>query len=853
MGDGIGAERWVGNAAGARAIVYGTRNRRRWRAPPDFRPAMLAFLTAAALAVQLPTARDTVVPPDAAARDVRGARATGAVAGASTDSLARAAALDRLLARAAARNRNAPRSLRGYQADVLTEIGFVLRREDGTEGAGAVEQLASRARWARPGALDQQVVGYRSQSLGPNLSALTFLDRPWIVPTLYGNRLQLFFGRDTTARGEKRRERMRRRRERRDEPPLLAVHPLADDRAAVYTFAGGDTVATIRVNGRTLPIVRVRVEPRADLARRTLVFRGELDLDATRHELVRMRGQFLTVTPDRRRSLLDRVWRLAVEPLAFVELENQEIAGRYWIPARQRIELQVASPAAGDSRSVLRLQSRFREVELDVDDALAAAERAAERERALRAARVAAGEAAADAPIGAVPDTAAAAHADTLAAAPFTLALAPRDSLAAFDAWTQPLGAVTAAAQATDFDDVAPDRYRSTGAPRLEFGVERVSDLVHVNRVEGLYTGGGVRYRFRDRAPGLSLLATGGVAWNERAVRGRVTATLARRRWQAATTVGRRLDLTNDFRIAFDSGSSVNALLFSVDDYDYVDRRLATASLTRAFGSIPSVVVGGAARPRLLLTVGGGVVNDRAVAASLTRGLVRGDSGFRANRGVDEGTYLQSTAQLTWDPQGNAEFVRPGFGSFVRWERGRGDLDYDRLEARVATRRIRGPWTLAARADAGLLLGDAPPAQQLFELGGSARLPGYDYKQFAGDRAAVLAGLGMYTLPLWRAPIPLSIRSRRFVLPSPSPALSVGLQSGWTRLTTDGARAAARRLGVRTDDAGALVPIATATDGVRTTVDVGVRFFGGAIGVVLARAVDRRDGWRALLTAGVDW
>ena len=50
--------------------------------------------------------------------------------------------------------------------------------------------------------------------------------------------------------------------------------------------------------------------------------------------------------------------------------------------------------------------------------------------------------------------------------------------------------------------------------------------------------------------------------------------------WWPSARLGRSLDITNDFREPFDSGSTLGAL-FSVDDYDYVDRHVALAGLTR--------------------------------------------------------------------------------------------------------------------------------------------------------------------------------------------------------------------------------------------------------------------------------
>ncbi len=736
------------------------------------------------------------------------------------------AALARFIDRAAERNRYAPRDLRGYRAAVTSEIGVLTRREDGTEAVASVEQMASTARWTRPGTLDQRVIGYRAQSIGPGLSALSFVERPWIVPTLYGNRIALFFGQDTSELGVARRERARRQRAASNEEPVLAVHPLAEDRDRVYRFTGGDTVATIRVQGRVLPIVRVRVEPQRDLTGRVFVFRGEIDVDAARHQIVRMRGQFLVVNEEV--SILGRIRRAIAEPLAFVELENQELEERYWLPASQRVELQVATPTAGDGRAVIRVTSRFRDYALDIDRTLAVSEPGAADSLA-------------------APDAAAvaAALADTLIPPRVSLRLAPRDTLDAYRDWELPIGAATAAVSSDDFDDVAPDRLRPTGAPRWDVAVERASDLIRFNRIEGLFTGAGVTYRLRDRFPGLTLAANGGWAWSERTPRGRIQATLERGPWTHVALAGRRLDLTNDFRVAFDSGSSVAALFFTSDDYDYVDRRLATVQTRRRFG------LGRRWEARLL----GGLVADRAARAALDYGIFRGDSAFRPNRGVDEGDYGQVVAELLLNPNAAAEFLRPGLGAVLRWEVGRGGLDYSRTDVRVTARRYAGDWTFAARGDAGAVFGATLPAQQLFELGGSARLSGYDYKEFVGDRAAIVAGEAMWTSPFLRAPIVVSLPFvRRLVLPGASPALSVGAQSGWTSLTSAGGRAAALRLGTRVDPMlGTVVPVSRETDGVRTTVEARLRFFGGAIGVGVARAVDRGAPWRFVGGAGVVW
>jgi hypothetical protein len=163
-------------------------------------------------------------------------------------------------------------------------------------------------------------------------------------------------------------------------------------------------------------------------------------------------------------------------------------------------------------------------------------------------------------------------------------------------------------------------------------------------------------------------------------------------------------------------------------------------------------------------------------------------------------------------------------------------------------RQNRGAFTIAGRADAGILLGNEPPPQQLFELGAGQNLPGYGNKEFAGTEAIIVRTLGMYRLPLLRAPWRVS----RWVLPSPSPALAVGLQGAWTEIRGAGGERALRALGVRvvagrlpTDSV--LVPVAHPTDGLRTTISGGLRFFGGSLGVSLARPLDRKASWKVVL------
>jgi hypothetical protein len=76
--------------------------------------------------------------------------------------------------------------------------------------------------------------------------------------------------------------------------------------------------------------------------------------------------------------------------------------------------------------------------------------------------------------------------------------------------------------------------------------------------------------------------------------------------------------------------------------------------------------------------------------------------------------------------------------------------------------------------------------------------------------------------------------------PGWNPGVSVGVQSGWA----DASDAAARRAVAALTPAGSARP----TDGVRTSVVAGLRFFGGSALVGAARPVDRHGAWRAVVS-----
>jgi hypothetical protein len=200
-------------------------------------------------------------------------------------------------------------------------------------------------------------------------------------------------------------------------------------------------------------------------------------------------------------------------------------------------------------------------------------------------------------------------------------------------------------------------------------------------------------------------------------------------------------------------------------------------------------------------------------------------------------------------------YLEPGIGLITSYEIARGQLHWQRAEITLAARRGVGDVTIAGRAQGGVVLGRTLPPQELFEIGGESALPGYGYKQFAGDRAATAGVLASYTFPLLRRPWRLV---RSLIVPGLSPGIAAGVQSGWTEASSAAARSAIRELdpSVTSDCALQIAcppPLSTPTNGMRATVDARLTFFGGLVGIGVARAVDRAAPWRLAFRFGQEY
>ncbi len=737
------------------------------------------------------------------------------------DPALRSRALHDLVAQAAEHNRSAPASLHEYRAQVESEIAVLARRADGEEGAISLEQSQNEIRWQRGGDFSQHMTGYRARQAGPTLSALAVLRTAWGIPMLYGNEFGGFFGGHGPEGGTDGAAASRIRARDASTYGAVAVHPFGPEGERVYTFSGGDTVVTIRTERRAIPVVRVLVEPRRDQeVWPVVVFRGEIDLDADRGEIVRLRGQFVTLDkhgPQQKRLLI-----LPVSVMAYVDLESVEIDGRYWLPSYQRIETHVNVRGLAEGRSVFRIVSRFRGHEVKGDGGRRTEETSAGLLRAEAA--------------------------EAQGAPRHRLTMASTDSLARPHEWWRPLGEATGALRGDDFADAASESLTSRAAPRLTWQAQRLADVLRFNRVEGWGTGATAVFTPGAAAPNMTLRANTTWAWAERTLRGNVEG--IRRAedgdWRAGLRMGRTLEITNDFTAPRDSGGALVAALTGVDDYDYVDRSSATLWLDVTVIPRQAIV-------RLEL----GAASDRGASARLTTGLVRGVAPFRPNRGVDAGSYVRSAVVAEWNPAVNAAGLATGIGAMLRSELAVGTLDWHRTTLRVNARADAGTMAYALRVDAGLLTSRQAPPQQLLELGGGPAFPGYAYKEFAGDRALAAHARALYRLPILRSPLRLLGCT---CLSSPAPELALTLHGASLAASSNSTRAAIARLGSVGDAVGAApapmgsgVPSSRSTGRVRSSVELGLRFFGGAATLAVARPLDSGAGWRTIALLGQAW
>jgi hypothetical protein len=362
---------------------------------------------------------------------------------------------------------------------------------------------------------------------------------------------------------------------------------------------------------------------------------------------------------------------------------------------------------------------------------------------------------------------------------------------------------------------------RPGGAPQWRWQARSFSDFLRYDRVEGLYTGLAGLYDFRDAAPGVSVRGILGYAWFERAAKGGIEATVVRGPWVTSLVAERQLASTNAFQSNVSGAGNFLGGLFGSEDFDWVDRRFAAFGITRELGTSHSSA--------MRLEVGYGT--DNGFPNELTHGLIAG--AFRPNQPVDAGSYTRSGVSLEVGRNVLNSPISSGLGYTLSYQRGDGTLNWQKTELQSLAQKMVGRFVFAARVDAAYVAGSNIPSQQVVEIGGVEGLPGYSYKQFAGNEAVIARSTVVWLLPYLAAPIHIG----SIVIPGVSPQPQIGLFTGITAATAQ-AQPVLNRLGWVT------------TDGWRSTLDLRMRFFGGTFSVGAARAIDHNGGWMLVIGVG---
>jgi hypothetical protein len=446
-----------------------------------------------------------------------------------------------------------------------------------------------------------------------------------------------------------------------------AVHPLSLEGLDEYDFALGDTI-TFRTPKGPIDVLAVQVKPR-DLSRPLVV--GTLYLERRTAALVRFQFSF---TPAAYRGA-------EIEDISVV-VEQSLLEEKWWLPYRQEIEIRRrASMFEFPARSIIRGKWDIGDYDFTVP-----------MPPELKSAPEFGGLAAP------APDTA---------------------------RWTTPLR--TSAEEAEpfnrrEFDDLKTSaealvsRHMIEGLPRSRVGTTAVSDLVRVNRVQGLALGFGWGFQFNG---GFALRGSLGYGLSDQRVTAGLTASLLRgaNQW---SVLGRRA--IRDFGDEPVVSGAVNSLLAQESGKDLGDYVLGE-----------EIGVGFRRRldPRWSLDLGArwertSTVVTRASPISGT---------YRDNADLGSGSYWVGRAALTLAARGAID--RSDLKATFGVELGAGETEYIRANLRtdgstpvpLGHLRLR---TLAGVATLGL------PKARSFAIGGRGTLQPEPIRGYGGRKVLAL-------------------------------------------------------------------------------------------------------------------
>lgn len=499
------------------------------------------------------------------------------------------------------------------------------------------------------------------------------------------------------------------------------VHPLSPPGLDVYDYALGDSLSIRSAQGQTV-VREVQVRPRS--FSQPLVV-GTLFLDVATAQLVRFRFSF---TPA---AYLDR----QLEDISIV-LENSLYEHRYWLPYRQEVEIRRRStwldfPARGIIRG--RWEIDGYDLNLSIPP------------------RVFTG-----APIGGLmkprPD-------DTSWAEPLSHAIA---------GVARPLNEQDMDALRVEVERIAGARALG-GLSRRRVAAGSISDLAHVNRVQGLALGGGAVVGIGGTR--LQLRPSAGYGTSDQRITGGISVTAGQGATQATLGVSRRIRDFSDLKVIAPSMNSILSQESGDDHGDYVLLNAAELGLRHRLSGRTSVALGV------------GVEESQSVGTSASPAT--GD--YRPNPALGSGT--RRVARLELERASGGIAVRRDLQGRLSLEGGEGASDYLRGTAEGRWLVSLGGSELLSRIYLGTGTDGLPPHRS-FVLGGRGTLVGEPFRAYGG-RTAALAHLE------WRFEVPVpaiplgsyaSTGTRMVVAPFVSAGYAARPMPGlpWTR--SDGVR-----------------------------------------------------------------
>ena len=480
------------------------------------------------------------------------------------------------------------------------------------------------------------------------------------------------------------------------------VHPLSPLGTGLYDYALGDTI-TVQSSGRTLRLVKVEVRPR-NFDQPLVV--GTLFLDAESADLVRFRFSFTPV------AYLDP----NLEDIT-VALENALYEGRYWLPFQQEIEIRrQVSWLDLPTRGIIRGRWQVGDYTFDVE----------------------------------VPDS-------ILRGPAIGGPLSPSDS---GYTWDQPLAtAIGDAATPVNRQEMTAIReeirsvvgtHALDGLPATRIGSNSISDLVHVNRVEGLALGMGVRFGLGA----VEIRPAVGYGFSSEEVTGGVAVTVARGGTSLTAFGNRAVRDFSDYPVISPLLNSIMAQESGNDHGDWVLLASGGLRLRRRLSG------------RSALELEGRAENSRSMAVATTPA----QGSYRPNPPLGAGTYGIGRLRLERAAAGVAP--RHDLYGAVTVEAGGGPEGYARGV-------VEGTWVVPlgpGSLQTSTILGAGTtslPAYRNFIVGGRGTLLGEPYRAYGGSRMA-------WASVEWRIPIPFpSLGLGAYASTGKTATLAPFVAAGW--------------------------------------------------------------------------